>query len=83
MASEAVRRAHARLAANTRWSREDTVAGTAPARKGFLAKLAREIDPDGVLTEAELAVRVERARLAHMQRMTIASAAARARRAAA
>lgn len=81
--SAAVRHISARLAANARWSKEDTVEGTKPARLGFLAKLAREIDPDGELPEAELAIRVERARKAHMQRMTLASAAARARRAAA
>lgn len=81
--SAAVRRTSARIAANARWSKQDTVEGTKPARRGFLAKLAREIDPDGVMPESELAPRVERARLAHMQRMTLASAAARARRAAA
>lgn len=81
--SAAVRHISARLAANARWAKEDTVEGTKPARRGFLAKLAREIDPDGVMPEAELAKRVERKRLEHMQRMTLASAAARARRAAA
>lgn len=59
------------------------MAGTAPARTGFLRKLARQIDPDGTMPEAELSVRVERARLAHMQRMTLASAAKRAARRAA
>lgn len=81
MASAAVRRTAARIAANARWSTQDTVAGTAAARKGFLAKLAAGIDPDGVMPAAELATRVERARLAHMQKMTLASIAARARRA--
>lgn len=83
MASAAVRRTAARLAANARWATQDTVAGTEPARRGFLASLAAQIDPDGVMPEAELAVRVERKRREHMQRMTLASAAARARRAAA
>ncbi len=83
MASAAIRRTAARLAANARWAAQDTVEGTRPARQGFLAKLAREIDPDGTMPEAELAVRVERKRREHMQRMTLASAAARARRASA
>lgn len=81
--SPVVRHMSARIAANIRWSREDTVEGTRAARTGFLKKLAEQIDPDGTMPEAELAVRVERARMAHMQKMSLASAAARARRAAA
>lgn len=79
--SATVRHTSARIAANVRWSRQNTVEGTAAARTGFLARLAREIDPDGVMPEAELAIRVERARRAHMQKMTLASAAKRAQRA--
>lgn len=74
------RRFRAQMAANTRWSREDPGPNMARARRGFDAKFAREVDPDGKLPEAERTRRAESARKAHMQRLALASARARAAR---
>lgn len=70
----------ARQAALTRWSRTNGKAGTEPLRRGRMAAYARQVDPEGVLPPAELAVRIERAQHAHMVAM---SRAAREKRAAA
>lgn len=68
----------AQVANHVRWSREpDRKAATAPARKGLEAKWIAEIDPDGVLSPAELERRLRSARSAHMRRMSLASAKAR------
>jgi hypothetical protein len=65
----------ARIASHTRWAEtHDRSAATEPARKGLDARFAREIDPDGKLAPAELAVRIASARRAHFQRMALASA---------
>jgi hypothetical protein len=69
-----------RMAANTRWSREDGHAGTAAARRGFADRFEREVDPDGLLTPGERAKRAERARKAHMQKLALKSARARTAR---
>lgn len=69
----------ARIAALTRHSRGDTTAATAPARKGFMAKFEREVDPDGTLPVAERQRRAERAMRAHMLRLAAKSADARRR----
>lgn len=73
-----VRRTSARIAALTRWSKQDTVEGIQPARRGFLAKFEREVDPDGVLHPSERAVRAQRALNAHMSRLALASRRKRA-----
>lgn len=44
---------------------------------GLLAKLGREVDPEGRMSEADRAEAARQARLAHMSRMAKASAAAR------
>lgn len=75
--SAAERTLRARLAANTRWSREDPTLNGARARAGLEAKFLREVDPDGVLPEPERRRRAECARKAHYQRMALASARAR------
>jgi hypothetical protein len=78
------RQMRSKLGAHAKWAAtDDRTAATEPARKGFLAKLAREIDPDGVMDPTELARRVENARRAHYQRMALKSSQARARRKAA
>lgn len=74
------RKLSARAAALARWSKQDTVAGTAAARAGRAAAFERQVDPDGVLAPAERSRRARRAQHAHMIRM---SAIARERRAAA
>lgn len=64
----------ASIAANEKWARtRDRSAATAPGRAGLRAKYAREVDPDGDLSEAELEQAVERKLRAHMQRMTLAA----------
>lgn len=55
--------------------RETTRAG----RTAFLAKFALEVDPDGLLPEAERDRRAAAARKAHFTRMAMLSARTRAR----
>jgi hypothetical protein len=76
----------ARIAANVRWSRENPNDPTGPlprARAAFNARFEREVDPDGVLPEAERARRAQCARKAYYQRLALLSAQARRRRTAA
>lgn len=69
-----------RIGAHVRWAKEaDRKSATAPARKGFRARFEREVDPDGVLSPAELKVRADHAISAHMCRLALAKAAKRAR----
>ncbi|GIJ50001.1 hypothetical protein Val02_68870 [Virgisporangium aliadipatigenens] len=68
----------ARQAAHTRWARcDDPKAATAPARKGFLARFEREVDPDQTLDPAERARRAEHAMRAYMTRMAMRSSQSR------
>jgi hypothetical protein len=53
---------------------------TEPARRAFLSRFEREVDPDGVLPEAERLRRAEYARRAYFARLALASAKARAAR---
>lgn len=70
-----------RVAALTRWAHEsDPQAATAPARKGFLAKFEREVDPDGTMPPGERLVRAERLMKAHMSRLAGKAAEARRRK---
>jgi hypothetical protein len=55
---------------------------TAPARKAFLGRFERQVDPDGKLSPAERARRAEYARKAHMTKLAYASARARGAKAA-
>jgi hypothetical protein len=43
----------AKIAANTRWSYEDRVRATQPAREGFLRRFLDQVDPTRELPEAE------------------------------
>jgi hypothetical protein len=70
----------ARIAAAERWAHTpDRSAATAPARSGLRAKYAREVDPDGILPEAERERRVDSLMTAHQLRMTLRAAASRRR----
>lgn len=70
-----------RIGAHVSWSRTpDRAARTEPGRKNFLARFEREVDPDGVLPEAERLRRAGHARKAYMQKLALASAEARRRR---
>lgn len=70
----------ARIAALTRWSREDPAASAARGQAGLLARFLREVDPDSQLPEQERQRRAEAARRAHMTRLAFASSKARAGR---
>lgn len=59
----------ARLAALTRWSREDPKPATEKARKGLDARFEREADPEGVLDPVERRRRAQAAKRAYFQRM--------------
>jgi hypothetical protein len=68
----------ARIAANTLHAKcADPRKHTAPARRAFLTKFEREVDPNGVLTPEERHRKALRARKAHMQRLALKSAKAR------
>jgi hypothetical protein len=75
------RRIVAQIAAHTRWATTtDRTAATAPARAGFDARFARQVDPDGLLPPDELATRIASAKAAHFRRLALASARKRATR---
>lgn len=78
------RRLRAQIAAHDSWAlTEDRSARTAPARKALLDKFEHQVDPDGVLTPAERAIRAEHARKAHFKRLALKSAMVRRRKGAA
>jgi len=68
----------ARIAANTRWSRESGKANAERASRGLRARFEREVDPDGTLPPAERDRRARAAYRAHMTRLAFASSKARA-----
>lgn len=69
------------MAAHTRWSRtSDRITATEPARQAWNDRWEKQVDPDLKLTPAERGQRAENAKRAHMLRMAMASAKARARR---
>lgn len=71
----------ARLAAHVLHAKvADPAAHTAPARKAFLERFEREVDPDLALPEAERKRRAEHARKAYFARLALASVKARRRR---
>jgi hypothetical protein len=67
----------AKLAAHTRWSREDPTENAIRGQRGLQAKFERDVDPEGVLPPAERARRAESLRQAHMARLALASSRAR------
>jgi hypothetical protein len=69
-----------RIGAYATHSRHDPKATTANARKAFLARFEREVDPDGTLPLAERARRAEYARKAHFARLALKSAQARSKK---
>ena len=77
--SPSERTQRARLAALTRWSREDPVGATEPARRAFLERFVDEVDPDRKLPEAERLRRAECARRAYFTRLAYKSAVSRRR----
>jgi hypothetical protein len=68
----------ARMAAHALHARvTDPAAHTAPARKVFLSRFEREVDPEGALEPQERARRAEHAKKAYFTRLALASSKAR------
>ncbi len=67
----------ARIGAHALHAQHDSRELTARAREAFLQRFEREVDPDGVLPEAERKRRAEHARKAYFTRLSLASAKAR------
>lgn len=78
--SPSERSMRARIGALTLHSRYDSKELTASAHRGFMARFEREVDPSGALPESERARRAQSAMRAHMARLALASAKARAAR---
>jgi hypothetical protein len=71
----------ARMAAHALHARvTDPASHTAPARKAFLSRFEREVDPDGVLDPQDRARRAEHAKKAYFLRLAAASSKARAKK---
>jgi hypothetical protein len=71
----------ARAAAHAQWAKtEDRTARTAKARKAFMDRFEREVDPDGRLDPAERGRRAENARKSYYLKLALKSAQARAAR---
>ncbi|MGI8711573.1 MAG: hypothetical protein ACR2LA_11340 [Acidimicrobiales bacterium] len=67
-----------RIGAHESWARTtDPAARTAPARAAAAARFEHEVDPEGLLPEAERKRRAEHARKAWFLRLALASARAR------
>jgi len=73
----AERSLRARMGAYAQQARHDTRETTAAARATFLTRFEREVDPDGVLPEAERARRAEAAKRMYFTRLAWKSAQAR------
>lgn len=72
------RRLQATVAAHRSWANtSDPTARTAPARKAFLDRFEREVDPSGELPSAERARRADHARTAYFTSLALKSARAR------
>jgi hypothetical protein len=81
--TEEQRRSRSRLAAHIQWSREpDRTGRTQAMRDGFLAKLERQVDPNGIYTPEQRAKMVEAARKAFYIRLGRATGKARRAKAA-
>jgi hypothetical protein len=75
--SSAERSLAGRLGAYVVHSRYDGLEITAAARAAFRSRFEREVDPDGVLPEAERLRRADMARKAHFARLALKSAQVR------
>jgi hypothetical protein len=70
-----------RIAGHQKWANtENPSAATEPARKAFMARFEREVDPNNELAPTERARRAEHARKAYFARLALASARARSTR---
>ena len=74
----------AEIAISTRWANtpaEERPKANEKARREFLARFERDVDPDGTLHPAERARRAEHAKRAYFARLALKSVQARRRRA--
>ena len=76
-----LRSSYARLAAHAQWAQtDDWSARTATARKAFMDRFDRQVDPAGTLAPADRARRAESAKRAYFLGLALKSARARAAR---
>jgi hypothetical protein len=78
MSTPEERRMRSRIAAHRVHAAGKT--NTAPARKAFLDRFEREVDPEGTLSPAERHKRAEHARKAYFTSLALKSAKARRKR---
>ena len=77
----AQRTLRAKIAAHTSWANTvDRTARTNAARKAAHDRFERQVDPDGVLSPEERAVRAANARSAYFSKLALRSAQARRQR---
>lgn len=67
----------ARLAAHAMHAQHDSRETSRAGRAAFLERFEREVDPEGILSEAERKRRAEHARRAYMAKLALKSARAR------
>ena len=70
----------ARIAAHTLHSKVDSRQHTEPARRAFLSRFEKQVDPDGTLPEAERLRRAEHAKQAYFTALSYKAARARSQR---
>lgn len=75
--SARMRRLHARAAAFAMHAQHDSEQTSRRGREAFLARFERQVDPDGVLSQAERTRRAEAAKRAYFVRLAIKSAESR------
>jgi hypothetical protein len=80
--SPAERSLRAKIGAHALHSKYDGTVVTERARAKFMSSFERQVDPEGVLPEAERLRRADHARRAHMAKLALRSARVRAARAA-
>lgn len=73
------RQLRARIAAHAMHARHDGRKVTRSARKAFLDRFEREVDPDGLLPPQERARRADQARRSYFNALALRSAQARRR----
>lgn len=73
--TQSQRRLRAQIAAHSLHAQGKT--NTGPARKAFINRFEREVDPDGILSPAERAKRAEHARQVYMRQLALKSARSR------
>lgn len=80
MLTQSQRVTRARIAVHTSWANTaDPRKRTAPARKGFMERFERQVDPNGALPPEERQRRAESAMKAHMQALALKSSRSRMR----